>query len=121
MSDQQKRRFLRHACVYWDIHRHRMAPEIERRILGLRSSGRLTIVAGRALSAVQRPDGVHVRIARRGANEVEEHSFARIIDCTGLPDDPRRSANPLIRALLARGAARADSLGLGLDVAENYA
>jgi uncharacterized NAD(P)/FAD-binding protein YdhS len=121
MSDEQKRRFLRHARVYWDIHRHRMAPEIERRVLSLRSSGRLTIVAGRALSAVQQPDGVHVRIARRGADAVEEHRFARIIDCTGLPDDPRRSANPLIRALLARGAARADSLGVGLDVAEDYA
>jgi uncharacterized NAD(P)/FAD-binding protein YdhS len=35
--------------------------------------------------------------------------------------DPKRSANPLIRALLARGAARADPLGIGLDVAEDYA
>jgi uncharacterized NAD(P)/FAD-binding protein YdhS len=121
MSDEQKRRFLRHARVYWDIHRHRMAPEIERRILSLRSSGRLTIIAGRALAAVQRPDGVHVRIARRGTNATEDHRFTRIIDCTGLPDDPNRSENPLIRALLARGAARADPLGVGLDVAEDYA
>jgi uncharacterized NAD(P)/FAD-binding protein YdhS len=120
MSGEQKRRFLRHARVYWEVHRHRMAPEIERHMVRLRSSGRLTIVAGRALSAVQRAGGVHVRIARRGANAIEEHYFARIIDCTGPPDDPRRSANPLIRALLARGAARADPLGIGLDVAEDY-
>jgi uncharacterized NAD(P)/FAD-binding protein YdhS len=62
-----------------------------------------------------------VRIARRGTNAPEDHRFARIIDCTGLPDDPNRSENPLIRALLARGAARADPLGVGLDVAEDYA
>ena len=121
MSEDQKRRFLRHARVYWDIHRHRMAPEVERRIMGLRSSGRLTILAGRVLSAVQRDEGVHARIARRGASAVEDHCFARVLDCTGLPDKPNRSANPLIRALLPRGAARVDPLGIGLDVAEDLA
>ena len=121
MSGEQKRRFLRHARVYWEIHRHRMAPDVERHIIRLRSSGRLTIVAARALSAVQRADGVHVRIARRGTNATEDHCFAPIIDCTGQPDDPIRSENPLIRALLARRAARADPLRVGLDVAENYA
>jgi len=98
-----------------------MAPEIERRILSLRSSGRLTIVAGRILSAVQRADGVHVQIARRGVSAILDRCFARIIDCTGQPDDPRRSANPLIRALLDSGIARIDPLGIGLDVAEDYA
>jgi uncharacterized NAD(P)/FAD-binding protein YdhS len=121
MSGEQKRRFLRHARVYWDVHRHRMAPEIERHMMRLRSSGRLTIVAGRALSAVQRADGVHVRIALRGVDAIEDRCFARVVDCTGQPDDPRRSENPLIRALMARGTARIDPLGIGLDVAEDYA
>jgi len=121
MSGGQKRRFLRHARVYWDVHRHRMAPEIEQHMVRLRSSGRLTIIAGRVLSAVQRADGVHVQIARRGANPTLDRWFARVIDCTGQPDDPRRSENPLIRELLARGAARIDPLGIGLDVAEDYA
>jgi uncharacterized NAD(P)/FAD-binding protein YdhS len=121
MSSEQKRRFLRHARVYWDVHRHRMAPEIERHMMRLRSSGRLTIVAGRVLSAVQRPDGVQVQIARRGVDAIENRCFARIVDCTGQPDDPRQSENPLIRALLARGIASVDALGIGLDVAEDYA
>ena len=45
----------------------------------------------------------------------------RLIDCTGLANDPRRSANPLIRALLASGAARTDPLGIGLDINDDYA
>ena len=44
-----------------------------------------------------------------------------MIDCTGLPDNPKRSSNPLTRALFARGLARTDPLGIGLDVADNYA
>jgi uncharacterized NAD(P)/FAD-binding protein YdhS len=121
MTLEQKQRFYRHARAYWDIHRHRMAPEVERHILALRSSGRLKLIAGRVLGAELRDDGVHVSFLRRGSGGSELHRFARLIDCTGLPDNPKMSVNPLIRAWFARGYGRRDPLGIGLDVAENYA
>ncbi len=121
MTLEQKRRFCRHARTYWDIHRHRMAPELERHIAALRASGRLKLIAGRILGAKQAGDSVRVSILRRGFGAAEDHRFARVIDCTGLPENPKRSVNPLIRALFARGSARVDPLGIGLDVAENYA
>jgi uncharacterized NAD(P)/FAD-binding protein YdhS len=121
MSLEQKRRFLRHARPYWDVHRHRMAPEVERRIAALRAAGRLEIVAGRLVGAERRADGIVVRIVRRDRRGEEVRRFARVVDCTGLADDPLRSPNPLIGALLRRGAARLDPLGIGLDVAESYA
>ena len=121
MSLVQRRRFLRHARSYWDLHRHRMAPEIEEQIAALRAAGRLEIVAGRVIRAKQKKDGITVEIAKRGLGHVEKRSFARLIDCTGLANDPRRSVNPLIRALLASGAARTDPLGVGLDINDDYA
>ena len=121
MTLEQKRRFCRHARTYWDIHRHRMAPELERHIAALRASGRLKLIAGRILGAQQAGDCVRVSILRRGFGATEDHCFARVIDCTGLPENPKRSVNPLIRALFARGSARVDALGIGLDVAENCA
>jgi len=121
MTLEQKRRFCRHGRAYWDIHRHRMAPEVERHMVALRSSGRLKLIAGRVLGAEQQNEGIHVSILQRGSGAVEDHRFARVIDCTGLPDNPKQSSNSLIRALFARGLARADPLGIGLDVAENYA
>jgi uncharacterized NAD(P)/FAD-binding protein YdhS len=121
MTLEQKRRFCRHARAYWDVHRHRMAPEVERHVAAMRSSGRLEVIAGRVLSAKQRDDGVHASILRRGSRAPEDRRFARVIDCTGLPDNPPRSSNPMIRALLAGGWRRTDPLGIGLDVAENYA
>ena len=36
--DRERRRFMRHARPYWEIHRHRMAPEVEARIVSLRRS-----------------------------------------------------------------------------------
>jgi hypothetical protein len=57
----------------------------------------------------------------RGGDRVETYRFARVIDCTGLSGHPDSSQNPLIRALLARGTARSDPLGIGLDISEDYA
>jgi uncharacterized NAD(P)/FAD-binding protein YdhS len=120
MSFAQKRRFLRHARGYWDVHRHRMAPEVEAQIAALREAGRLAIVAGRIVRAQQRESDIEVEIAKRGDGRMTL-TFAKIIDCSGLADDPTRSENPLIRSLLTRGAARTDPLGIGLYIDEDYA
>jgi len=117
MSLEQRRRFLRHARVYWDVHRHRMAPQIEAALRALVDSGQLTFVAGRVVVARRNGEDVEVEILRRGAGAAEARRFARIIDCTGLCEQPLKSANPLLRALLKRGAARPDALGIGFDVA----
>jgi uncharacterized NAD(P)/FAD-binding protein YdhS len=121
MSLAQRQRFLRHARAHWDVHRHRMAPEVELQIAVLRAAGRLEIVAGRIVSAVQGENSIAVEITPRGCDKIEVRHFARLIDCTGLAYDPHRSINPLIRALLARGTARPDPLGIGLDLNEDYA
>ena len=68
-------------------------------------------------SARRNGEDVEVEILRRGDGAAETRRFARIIDCTGLCEQPLKSANPLLRALLARGAARPDALGIGFDVA----
>jgi uncharacterized NAD(P)/FAD-binding protein YdhS len=97
-----------------------MAPEVEAQIGALRAGGRLEIIAGRIARAKQDEHGIEVEIARRGGGRMTL-TFAKIIDCSGLADDPTRSGNPLIRGLLARGAARTDPLGIGLYIDEDYA
>ena len=119
MHIEQRRRFLRHARVYWDVHRHRMAPEIEAATRALIEVGRLRIVAGRVIGARKIDGEVEVEFARRGALTTEKRRFAHLIDCTGLSEAPLQSANPLLRALLERGVARPDALGIGFDVADD--
>jgi uncharacterized NAD(P)/FAD-binding protein YdhS len=121
MSLLQKQRFLRHARSFWDVHRHRMAPEVEKQVVGLRASGRLEIVAGRVVHAEQTPKGIAIGLARRGQKTIERRRFSRLINCTGLGEDPARSGNPLIRSLLARGTARVHPIGISLDVHESFA
>src|ERR1700678_285983 len=43
----ERRRFLRHAQSYWDIHRQRLPPHMAQRIDHMRRGGRLQIYAGR--------------------------------------------------------------------------
>jgi uncharacterized NAD(P)/FAD-binding protein YdhS len=120
MSLAQRQRFVRHARAYWDVHRHRLAPEVQTQLSSLRAAGRLEIIAGRSVDAEQRKDAITIRIVRRGQNEIETCNFARLVDCTGPIHDPRQSTNPLIRSLLARGAARPDPLSIGLDIDQEY-
>jgi uncharacterized NAD(P)/FAD-binding protein YdhS len=48
LPQAERRRFLRHVRAYWEVHRHRMAPEIAARMDDLRRSGRLEVRAGRS-------------------------------------------------------------------------
>jgi uncharacterized NAD(P)/FAD-binding protein YdhS len=98
-----------------------MAPQVETQINTLRAAGRLEVVAGKIVNAKMAGGDIVINIRRRGGDQVETYRFARVVDCTGLGENPDSSQNPLIRALLARGAARSDPLGIGLDISEDYA
>jgi uncharacterized NAD(P)/FAD-binding protein YdhS len=122
MTDEQRARFLRHARPWWDIHRHRMAPTVAETIENLVADRRLQIVAGRLLSA--EPDaagGTTVTLRRRRQERPERLTVTRVIDATGLPGDPSRSPNPVLRSLFEAGHARLGPLDLGLDLADDYA
>jgi uncharacterized NAD(P)/FAD-binding protein YdhS len=113
---EERRRFLRHLQPWWDVHRHRMAPTVADWFEAQQAAGRLSVEAGRALSVERIEDGVRVRWRRRGAGGDEVATVARIINCTGPGGALSQSGNPLLRRLIASGAARSDPLALGLDV-----
>lgn len=115
-SPADQSRFLRHLRPWWDVHRHRLAPDVAARIDALRASGRLRIVAGRALAFDAEADGVRVTFLPRGEQRRRSVSFVRIINCTGPQGDLTRSAEPLLRSLGGAGHVRPDAHRLGLDV-----
>jgi len=119
MSLDDRRRFLRHARPWWDAHRHRMAPSVAETVENLIAEGRLRLVPARILSCEALPASTRITYRRRGATATEVIDAERVFDCTGVPEDLLLTANPLIRALLARGHVRPDPLGLGLDVSSD--
>ena len=65
-SEAERRRFLRHARPWWDIHRHRIAPAVAIRIDQARMSGQLRIDAGRISTLTAGPGGVEIIYTPRG-------------------------------------------------------
>ncbi|WP_082466445.1 FAD/NAD(P)-binding protein [Sphingomonas sp. Leaf38] len=115
-SQEVRGRFLRHLRPYWDVHRHRLAPRVAERVEALVGSGRLTVAAGKIVSA--QADGTHavLRWRPRGETVPVVTRAARIVNCTGPQGDLLRSGEPLVKHLLAAGAIRPDPLRLGVDV-----
>jgi uncharacterized NAD(P)/FAD-binding protein YdhS len=108
----ERRRFLRHLRPYWDVHRHRIAPEIAARIAGMERDGRLRFAAGRLLSAT--PAGVTWR--PRASREPQQLPVVRIVNCTGPQSDIARAGDTLLDNLLRSGRIRADGCRIGIDV-----
>jgi uncharacterized NAD(P)/FAD-binding protein YdhS len=112
----EQRRFLRHARPWWDVHRHRIAPEVAATIARLIADGRLQVMAGRIVGASESREGIEIELRRRGDRSSERRTFAYAFNCTGPLHDIERTRDPLLRSLLVGGEARPDQLGMGLEV-----
>lgn len=121
LSLTEKRRFLRHVRTYWDIHRHRTAPEIAQIITELIDAQQVVIHAGRILAYQEDAEGVNVFIRPRGKGETEILQAALVINCTGSQYDYRKYPHPLTQELLKSGLITPHPLNLGLKVAANGA
>ncbi len=113
-STAQKAQFLRHARAFWDVHRHRMAPELAARVDEAVGSGALTISAGRIASAHASAEGAQI-IIHGAAGARKTLSVSRVINCTGPNTKLMHAGEPLVEDLWRRGLVRADALRLGLE------
>jgi uncharacterized NAD(P)/FAD-binding protein YdhS len=118
LDDNQQRRFLRHARPWWDVHRHRIAPQVAQTVARMIGEGRLEVMAGRIISAREDQDGLEVQFRRRGASSPQAMRFAYAFNCTGPLHSIGRTRDPLLRSLFDAGHIHPDRLGIGLDVDE---
>jgi len=116
-----KHRFLEHARAWWDVHRHRMAPEVETRIAEAVATGKLTLLAAKLVDVELNTGGALVRYRRRGRNEIGSLQVGMIVDCTGIIRDPRATTNPVLRNLFDQGLVRVDPLRIGIEIAPDCA
>jgi uncharacterized NAD(P)/FAD-binding protein YdhS len=112
----QQDRFLRHARPWWDVHRHRIAPQVADTVSRMIADGRLQVMAGRIVSARDAGTGMEVDIRRRGAASAQTLRFDYAFNCTGPLHSMSRTKNPLLRSLLDAGAVRPDHLDIGFEV-----
>jgi uncharacterized NAD(P)/FAD-binding protein YdhS len=112
----ERKRFLRHLQARWDVHRHRLAPEVADQIDDAIAAGRLRFHAGRLIECTEQDGEILLKMRPRGKNEIVTFTAGYVVNCTGPASDYERINDELVRNLLARGIARPDPLHLGLEV-----
>ncbi len=121
LDDTERARFVRHLAPQWDVHRHRVAPQIDEMLQEMRQSGRLVVVAGRVVSLAEKNGSIEMSVRRRGASDSETIHVRRVINCTGPARDVSHGSSALLRSLIARGIGRPGPLALGLEVSDSGA
>lgn len=112
----ERSRFLRHLRPWWDVHRHRIAPDVFETLSQLQSEGRLAVHAGRLNDIAPQGDELDIRWtpSPRNADRSGQTRVNWFINCTGPAHDAAHT--PLTASLIAAGRARLEPLGQGLDL-----
>jgi uncharacterized NAD(P)/FAD-binding protein YdhS len=111
---RERKRFLRHARPYWDVHRHRLPSQTLRKLNELRRENKLHVHAGRIVGFELDGEKIRVSWRARGGKEIQTLLVDRVVNCTGADYNPSRSQDLLTRSLLESGLVAPDALGLGL-------
>lgn len=109
----EKRKVVRRILPFWEVHRFRIAPQIDAALRQARADGRLSIEKATAFGIGLDRSAFKTRLRRSDGAFADIRSDAVVL-CTGPDRDLRK--NPLIAALLANGFGRVDDAGLGLAV-----
>ena len=120
-SDTEKRRFIRHIRCLWDVHRHRIAPEVSAMIDTMIKDGQLKIIAARVISMEETTTDIKVTISPRGKKQEEVLSVQRVINCTGADSNVKTIDEPLVEQLRNAGLLCADVFGLGPTITDTWA
>lgn len=115
LGHAEQQRFLRHLVRQWDIHRHRIAPQVAQVLEALRADGRLDAVAGRLQSVEARADGSHdIRYRPRRGDGEQVIRADWLINATGVETHIDLQPDTLLGALRARGRVLPGPHGIGI-------
>ena len=113
---KQRMAFLRHLRPWWEVHRHRLAPEVAAKVERLQATGLLTLAAGRLVELRAAHGGAEAAWVARGGSQTMRKTFDLVVNCTGPRGDVAQCVDPLVAGLLAAGEIRPDACRLGVDV-----
>jgi uncharacterized NAD(P)/FAD-binding protein YdhS len=115
LPEAEQRRVVRHLRPFWDVHRFRVAPQIEASIARLRDAGQLRCMAARLRGAEWDGRRIAVRVQPRGRPETMLAVDAVVVT-TGPGHGEALASNPALASLARAGLLQADRVGLGLEV-----
>ena len=117
LRTREKRKFMGRLLTLWNVHRHRMAPQIHTELKTMQQSGSLKVVPGRIYYVGSDEDGLTVAYRKRGANRVETIRAALVLNCTGPEYDIAAGTHRLLGNLRDHGLVTVGPLRMGVELA----
>lgn len=114
LSPEEQSRIVRHLRVYWDVHRFRIAPQVEDALDRKGAAGTLRLLAASLVVATAKPDHIELAIRHRRRDVLETLCADKVVVTTGPAHAKILSSQHYLAALAAGGAIKADQLGLGI-------
>lgn len=114
LPDRERRRFLEHVRAFWEVARHRAAPQADGAMQALMLSGRLVVQAARLDEARESTTELRLTLRPRGSDATSSIAVDRLINCTGPEGDLARSGGALGKQLAESGLITPDPLGHGI-------
>jgi uncharacterized NAD(P)/FAD-binding protein YdhS len=112
LPPREQRRVARRLLPFWEVHRFRIAPQLNDLVEGWRRRGQLVVEQAGLASLDVAQGKIVANLRRRGA--LVARSFDAVVLCTGPGKALEREL--LIGQLLDQGLARPDEVGAGLAV-----
>lgn len=118
LPTSEKKYFMQHLSRYWNVARHRMAPEAAEVLGKLREAGQLTIHKGRLKTIEHSSGGFDITFASVG--DYQTVRADAILNCIGSESNFERLESPLVRSMMAKGMIRNDPISQGLDATPDW-
>jgi len=115
----ERQRIVRHLRPYWDVHRFRVAPQVEAALDAAISQGRLEFLAGSIASTNVEDEAVHCTLRLRRSQETLQRTYDAVVVTTGPGHGGILASQPFLAELAQSGYLELDPTGLGLSCTRN--
>jgi len=109
----ERRKLVRHLRPFWDVHRFRIAPQVETVLEDGVRSGRLRFLAASLIDVTRAGEAVEVTLRRRGGG-VDHNVYDAVVVTTGPAHGGILASQEWLAGLGEAGLLRIDETGLGL-------
>lgn len=110
----ERRRIARHLRPFWDVHRFRVAPQVEAASENAIASGRMDVLAGSVAGVSVVDSAINCRLRLSRSHRLIERDFDAVVVTTGPGHGGILRSQPLLSGLAAKGYLAIDPTGLGL-------
>jgi uncharacterized NAD(P)/FAD-binding protein YdhS len=111
----ERRRIIRHLRVVWDVHRFRIAPQVEQALDDAIADGRLDIRAASIIGTRIEGERIAVTLKPKGGGPQVERVFDAVAVTTGPAHGGILESQPWLGDLGTAGHLHLDPTGLGID------